>query len=127
MFSSDNKVTEISGLLLDLRRYLQLQFRYMRLDFVGKFAQLLSALILGAILFVLAAIVLVFVSIAWALMLAPYVGGMIGACVVLAVCYGALALIVYWRRDALLITPLANFLGRLFLEEENDEEKEVQP
>ncbi len=126
MFASDKKVAEISDLIFDLKRYVTLQLKYLRLDFVGKFAQLLSALILGAILFILAAMVLVFFSIAWALMLAPYVGGMLGACSIVALFYGALALFVYWRRNALLVTPLANFLGRLFLEEDN-EEKEVQP
>ncbi len=123
MFSSDQNITEIRGLLHDLKRYFALHVKYARLDFAGKMTVLLSALVLGVVLFTLASIIILLASVAAAYALQPYVGGVAQAFGIVALGYAVVALIVYWCRSTLITAPLANFLGRLFLEDDNEKEE----
>ncbi len=109
MFSSDKKIAGIRELILELKQYFSLQLKYLRIDFVGKLVVLLSALILGAILFVLAAIIFLFASIAAGLALAPHVGGTAEAFAIIVLCYAALAFFIYWRRNPLIVAPHAPY------------------
>lgn len=98
-----------------MKRYVELQARYVQLDFVSKMTVLIAAVTVGAILFALLSIVILFLSYALALALAPSVGGMPVSCGIIALIYVAMAITVYLLRQRLIINPIANFLGQLFL------------
>lgn len=121
MFSSDKNIESLHELLTDVKRYVELRVKYVQLDFVGKMTILMAALILGAILFMLLMIVILFLSYTCALAMAPALGGMPAACGVVALFYVAVALLVYANRKRLIINPVANFLGQLFLNRRKDE------
>lgn len=122
MFSSDKNIESIRRLCAELKSFVLLRMRLARLDFVDKMTVLLSALVLGAILFMLITIVVLFLSYTAALALAEVVGSTAAFALITSV-YALLALIVYALRKKLIIDPMANFLGNLFLNE-NEEEKE---
>lgn len=103
----------------ELKNFVQLRVRLARLDFVDKMTVLLSALVLGAILFLLATIVILFLSYTAALALARVMGDTAAFGLVTSV-YAALAIIVYMLRKKLVIDPMANFLGNLFLNEDEE-------
>lgn len=122
MFSSDKNIESIRNLCAELKNFVQLRLRLARLDFVDKMTVLLSALVLGAILFMLITIVILFLSYTAALVLAKVMGNT-AAFGLITLVYAVLAFIVYMFRRKLVFDPMANFLGNLFLNE-TDEEKE---
>lgn len=105
---------------MDLKQQMLLRMQMARLDFVSKMTRLLGALILGAVLFVLGAIIVLFLSYMAMLALAPHVGGATTACGVIALGYIVVGGIIYAFRQRLILAPLANFLGGLFLNEETE-------
>lgn len=105
---------------MDLKQQMLLRMQMARLDFVSKMTRLLGALILGAVLFVLGAIIILFLSYMAMLALAPHVGGATTACGVIALGYIVVGGIIYAFRQLLILAPLANFLGGLFLNEETE-------
>lgn len=105
---------------MDLKQQMLLRMQMARLDFVSKMTHLLGALVLGAVLFVLGAIIVLFLSYMAMLALKPYVGSATAACGVIALGYIVIGWIIYAFRDRLILSPLANFLGGLFLNDETE-------
>ncbi|MBO5134171.1 MAG: phage holin family protein [Bacteroidaceae bacterium] len=115
MFSSDKNIELISQLFADAKRYAELRLQLTKVDLVSKLAILLAALILGAVLFMLFTIVILFLSYTAAAMLASWLGSMSAACAVIAGGYLLVAALVYLNRRRWIVTPLAKFLSKLFL------------
>ncbi len=115
MFSGDKNLELISQLFADAKRYAELRLQLTKVDLVSKLAILLAALILGAVLFMLFTIVILFLSYTAAAMLATWLGSMSAACAVIAGCYLLVAVVVYANRRRWIVTPLARFLSKLFL------------
>ena len=105
---------------MDLKQQVLLRMQIARLDFVSKMTRLLGALGLGAVLFVLGAIIVLFLSYMAMLALTPHVGSATAACGVIALGYILIGWIIYAFRQRLIMTPLANFLGGLFLYDETE-------
>lgn len=120
MFSSEKNIESLHELLLAVKRYAEERAKYVQLDFVSKMTVLAAALILGAVLFALLSIVILFFSYSLALVMAPNVGGMSAACGIIALIYAAAAMIIYLLRRKLIINPVASFFGQLFLNRPND-------
>lgn len=121
MFSSDKNIEIISQLLAELKKYAELKGKCLQIDFVSKMTILLSALIVGAILFALSTIVILFLSYTAVLFLAKMMGSITWACFLMVLFYVALGVIVYAMRRRWIVNPLANFLGRLFLSDESEQ------
>lgn len=115
MFSGDKNLELISQLFADAKRYAELRLQLTKVDLVSKLAILLAALILGAVLFMLFTIVILFLSYTAAAMLATWLGSMSAAYAVIAGCYFLVAVVVYANRRRWIVTPLARFLSKLFL------------
>lgn len=124
MFSSDKNIELIRRIGVRAKRYAELRMKIVKLDFVGKMTILLSALILGAILFMLFTIVVLFLSYAAAMALAPLFGSVTFAFVAIAVVYVGLSALVYVFRRKWIIDPMARFLGNLFLDVQDAETQE---
>lgn len=121
MFSSDKNIEIISQLFAELKKYAELKGKFLQIDFVSKMTILLSALIVGAILFALSTIVILFLSYTAVLFLAKMMGSITWACFLMVLFYVALGVIVYAMRRRWIVNPLANFLGRLFLSDETEQ------
>ena len=111
----------ISQLFAELKKYAELKGKCLQIDFVSKMTILLSALIVGAILFALSTIVILFLSYTAVLFLAKMMGSITWACFLMVLFYVALGVIVYAMRRRWIVNPLANFLGRLFLSDETEQ------
>ena len=115
MFSSDKNIETIRLICSDVRKYIELRAEYVKFEFVSKLTVLMASLILGTILFILGAIVLLLLSATAVFALSDVLGGTTGACAVVTGCYIVIGILVYMNRRRLIINPVANFLGNLFL------------
>lgn len=123
MLSSDQNIQTIRELCLNLKEYAELKAESVQIGLIRKLSILVTALIVGGIAFVLAAIIILFLSGTLALALAPHVGGTAIACLIVAGCYLLLGYIVYAKRTAWILNPIANFIGELFLKSDESIKK----
>lgn len=122
MFSSDKNIEILARLITNLRHYGELRLKRLQLDFVGKMTLVLSALIVGGVVFCVAGFIVLFLSLAATYALAPYVGGYVMALIIMALIHLLVAVIAFSMRRKLIIDPIANLLASLFLDDEPEEE-----
>lgn len=119
MLSSNKNIDSLQKLLQELLLQVKLQKRYVQLDIVKKMTILLSAFTIGAILFLLGAIVILYLSYLCTLLLTEWFGSMVTACALICVVVAVVALVVYAFRKRLITDPLTAFLARLFIDPKN--------
>ena len=115
MFSNDKNIEALARLIENVKRYGELRWESLQIDFVSKMTLLATSLILGAVIFGIAALVVVFLSFAAVHFLASHVGGLAMAYLIVAVGYVALAFFAYILRRYFLLNPIARLLEGLFL------------
>lgn len=118
MYSSDKNVENIAQLIAELREYVELRIRDLQLSSVQKLSRLFSALILGAVLALLMAIVVIFLSFTLATALAPVVGGEAMGYLVIALLYLVLAVVLYTNRRRWILEPIVRLVASIFLDDE---------
>ena len=116
MFSNDQKIDAANDLLREAKQYADLRLQRLKLDFVSKLTLLLSALL------VVFAVVFLFVAYTLALAMAPHVGGLHWACAIIAAGDIVLGTLFYAIRRPLIVQPLTNFVARLFLEKDTEDD-----
>ena len=116
MFSNDQKIDAANDLLREAKQYADLRLQRLKLDFVSKLTLLLSALV------VVFAVVFLFVAYTLALAMAPHVGGLHWACAIIAAGDIVLGTLFYAIRRPLIVQPLTNFVARLFLEKDTEDD-----
>lgn len=117
MFSSDRNIETISQLITEIKRYVELRAESFEIDIVRKLSQLVAALVLGAVLFMLACLAILFVSMMAAASLDPLLGSQAVAYAIVVAFYIILGLIIYYKRKSWIEFPLTAFLAHLFLED----------
>ena len=122
MFSNDQKIDAANDLLREAKQYADLRLQRLKLDFVSKLTLLLSALVVSIVLLVIFAVVFLFVAYTLALALAPHVGGLDWACAIIAAGGIVLGMLFYAFRRPLIVQPLTNFVARLFLEKDTEDD-----
>lgn len=115
MFSSDKNVAAIQQLFSDAKDYLELKGRDVQLSVAEKLSVAASALILGAVLLLLGGFVLLFLAAMFTAFLADFVGVTV-ACAISAVLILALGILVYAKRKAWVVNPVARFVASLILD-----------
>lgn len=115
MLSSDQNIQTIRELVLNLKEYAELKAESVQIGIIHKLSILITALIVGGLAFVLVAIIIFFLSGTLALALAPHVGGTAISCLIVATFYLLLGCLIYAKRTAWILNPIANFIGELFL------------
>lgn len=124
MYSDDRHIDSIRKLIAEVREYISLRFECGKYDMVSKLTVLLSVVALAAIMLAAAIVILFFLSYAVALAVAGYVGGLHVACALVALFYILVGLVIYALRNRLIVRPITNLLGHLFLNpDKNEEEK----
>lgn len=115
MLSSDQNIQTIRELVLNLKEYAELKAESVQIGIIRKLSILITALIVGGLAFVLVAIIIFFLSGTLALALAPHVGGTAISCLIVVTFYLLLGCLIYAKRTAWILNPIANFIGELFL------------
>ena len=78
MFANDKSIDNLESLFKEVRKYIELQGQYVKLDLVEKLTILLSTLILILIIIILSMMALFYFSFMLVYALAPLVGSLIG-------------------------------------------------
>lgn len=108
---TENKYEE---LWVELKKYLTLQIDYAKLTSVEKLVVLLSAIALVAVMIILGACVLFYLSFAVVFMLSDAIGCTWGAYLIVSGVFVVMMLAVYAMRQKLILDPVARFLTKLF-------------
>ena len=109
---AENKYEELWA---ELKKYLTLQIDYAKLTTVEKLVVLLSAIAMVAVMLILGACVLFYLSFAVVFMLSDAIGSTWGAYLIVGGIFLVLMLVVYALRQKLILDPVSRFLTRLFL------------
>ncbi|MCD8318673.1 MAG: phage holin family protein [Paraprevotella sp.] len=120
MFSSSKNIESIGKLLLEFKKYLELQKEFVKLDATEKITVILSAVLVVAVLLLLGSIVLLFLTFALAYLLGEATGSLPVGFGIIAAFVLLLAFIFYMNRNRWVIQPLARFMTRLILAKEDD-------
>lgn len=119
MFSNSKNIESIGKLLLEFKKYLELQKEFVKLDATEKMTVILSAILIVNVLLLLGSIVLLFLTFALAYYLGDVLGslslgfGLISAFILL------LTVIFYLNRNRMVIQPMARFMTKLILTKED--------
>ena len=119
MFSNSKNIESIGKLLLEFKKYLELQKEFVKLDATEKMTVILSAILIETVLLLLGSIVLLFLTFALAYYLGDVLGslslgfGLISAFILL------LTVIFYLNRNRMVIQPMARFMTKLILTKED--------
>lgn len=109
---AENKYEELWA---ELKKYLTLQIDYAKLTAVEKLVVLLSAIAMVAVMLILGACVLFYLSFAVVFMLSDAIGSTWAAYLIVSGIFMVLMLVVYAMRQKLILDPVSRFLTRLFL------------
>lgn len=115
MFANDQTIDNLQTLFVEVKKHIELQKEYVKLDIVHKLTILLSTLILILVLAVLGMIALFYLSFMLAYVLEPLVGGLTVSYAIISGCILLLIGAIYLMRKTLIVQPLTNFLANLFL------------
>ena len=119
MFSNSKNIESIGKLLLEFKKYLELQKEFVKLDATEKMTVILSAILIVTVLLLLGSIVLLFLTFALAYYLGDVLGslslgfGLISAFILL------LTVIFNLNRNRMVIQPMARFMTKLILTKED--------
>ena len=116
MFANDKSIDNLESLFKEVRKYIELQGQYVKLDLVEKLTILLSTLILILIIIILS-MALFYFSFMLVYALAPLVGSLIGGYAIIGGVVLLLAILIYRMRKQWIFQPMVHFLARLFLDE----------
>ena len=116
MFANDKSIDNLESLFKEVRKYIELQGQYVKLDLVEKLTILLSTLILILIIIILSMMALFYFSFMLVYALA-LVGSLIGGYAIIGGVVLLLAILIYRMRKQWIFQPMVHFLARLFLDE----------
>ena len=124
MSANENMINSLESLVKEIKKYIELQGQYIKLDIVEKLTVLLSTLILILILIVLGMMALFYFSFMLVYALEPVVGSLIGAYAVIGGVILLLGAAVYRMRKQWIFQPIVNFLAKLFLEDTTEKKEQ---
>jgi len=115
MFVNDKTIDNLQSLVTEIKRYIDLQKDYVKLDITHKLTVLLSTLILILVLIVIGMIALLYLSFTMAYVLEPHVGGLTNSYALITGAILLIGVLIYLLRRRLIIQPLTTFLANLFM------------
>ncbi len=115
MINTQDPVENFQQLYDDVKKYIQLQTEYVKVEFVEKLTVLVSALLIIflVIILIMGALFYLFFSVAY--LLEPIAGSMTISFLIISAFYLLLTFLLFVFRKKLIINPLVRFLSRLFL------------
>ena len=125
MLFGDKSNESIQQLISEAKTYLDLQKDYIRLEMTEKLTILLSTLILVLIMVVLGMVALFYFSFTLAYVLAPFVGGLMVSFGLITLFLILIILFIYYKRERLIVSPMVNFLAKIFLKDKTEENDQI--
>ena len=116
MFSSDKNIDIISQLVGDIKKDLMLRYERLQINCISKFSQILSFIVVGAILFMLLSLTIMFVSMMVASALASLIGSQTVSYALIVAFYVIVGLVIYTNKKRHIIDPLTNLIANMFLD-----------
>lgn len=116
MFTDDNSVKSIRQLFVEVKKYIELQKEYTKLEIIEKLTVLLSTLIIIVIAIILGMIALFYLSLTLAYVIAPLVGGLTASFAIITGLNILLIVILILFRKKLIVSPMTNFVTNLFIQ-----------
>ena len=114
MFSSDKNIETIALLVDTVKKYLNVQGEYLKLNVIEKIVRLVTALTLTIVFVILGVAVLFYLSFALVYWLEPLTGTAL-AFFLMALLFGGLMIMVFIFRKSWIERPLVRFLANLLL------------
>ena len=128
MFANDKSIENLTELYKEVKKYIELQGEFIKLDIVEKLTILLSTLILIIVLLTLGMMALFYFSFMFIHTIEPYVGNLAGSYAILGGIIILVGVGIYLLRQRIIFHPMVNFLAKLFLEDkDNEHEKDINP
>ena len=103
----------------EVKKYIELQTEYVKVEFVEKLTILLSTLLIIAVVLILAITCLFYMFFAIAYALEPILGSLAMSFGIISGLYLVLIFLFYLFRKQLVINPLVKLLSNLFLAKNN--------
>ena len=125
MLFGEKSNESIQQLISEAKTYLNLQKDYIRLEMTEKLTILLSTLILVLIMVVLGMVALFYFSFTLAYVLAPFVGGLMVSFGLITLFLILVILFIYYKRERLIVSPMVNFLAKIFLKDKKEEDDQI--
>lgn len=122
MLSYGKNIEGMSKLFLELKKYLELQTEFVKLDAAEKLTVIISTAVIIAVLLVLGSIVLLFLTLAAAYGLGDALGSLPLGFGLVALCVLFLCGIFYWNRNRFVIQPIARFMTGLLITKEHEQQ-----
>ena len=123
LFRSDN----LEALFKEVKKYINLQGQYLKLELVEKLTILLSTLILVFVLGMLGIMALFYFSFMLVYALDSFTNSLIASYAIIGGGLLIIAFIIYKMRQTLIFQPMVNFLAKLFLDEDNEPKATDKP
>ena len=121
--------TDIIVRLVDsLKRYLGYQKAYIRLDLTEKLTLLLTALIIGAVIFVVGIIAIIFIALTIAAAIKTWTGSACLAYAIISIFFILICFLLFWMRKPWIVEPLTKLFSNILLDNpqpDNNEEDEL--
>lgn len=119
----DSKTTEnLTQLLDEVKKYVQLEKEYITLDIVEKLSALFSAIILGFVLMCMGMVVLFYLSFTFIHFISPLVGGLATAYLLMTLILLLLTIWIYLNRTKWILNPITNFVAHLLMDSTKEQE-----
>lgn len=119
MINDQDPSTNFQQLYDDVKKYVELQTEYVKVDFVEKLTILLSALLIIALVIVLAIAALFYLFFSFAYALEHVLGSLAVSFSIISGIYVVLIVLFVIFRRQIVINPLVKFLTNLFLTKPN--------
>ena len=118
MFANDKSIDNLEALFKEIKKYIELQGQYIKLDLVEKLTILISTLILICILIVLGMTALFYFSFMLVYTIDSFVNNIIASYAIIGCCILIIGIVIYLRKK-IIFQPMVNFLAKLFLEDKD--------
>lgn len=127
MFANDKSIDNLEALFKEVKKYINLQGQYLKLELVEKLTILLSTLILVFVLGMLGIMALFYFSFMLVYALNSFTNSLIASYAIIGGGLLIIAFIIYKMRQTLIFQPMVNFLAKLFLDEDNEPKATDKP
>lgn len=127
MFANDKSIDNLEALFKEVKKYINLQGQYLKLEMVEKLTILLSTLILVFVLGMLGIMALFYFSFMLVYALDSFTNSLIASYAIIGGGLLIIAFIIYKMRQTLIFQPMVNFLAKLFLDEDNEPKATDKP
>ena len=127
MFANDKSIDNLEALFKEVKKYINLQGQYLKLELVEKLTILLSTLILVFVLGMLGIMALFYFSFMLVYALDSFTNSLIASYAIIGGGLLIIAFIIYKMRQTLIFQPMVNFLAKLVLDEDNEPKATDKP